>query len=136
MIRGLSRNGRVGVLLSCVALGLLASAACGGGGASGGGPPPPPTPTQPPPQPTDKTPIDGEVYYVLSQLSGLQADLINDSTSGGDHVIQQQRSFTDLAQRWAFTKLSTGDWRISNTSSTFCFDTVSISGVAYVIQNP
>jgi len=124
-----------------VALGLLASVGCGGGSGSSGGPPPPPpppppSPTQPPPQPTDQTPVNGEVYYVLSQFSGLQADLINDSTSAGDHVIQQQRSFTDLAQRWAFTELSTGDWRISNTSSTFCFDTVSISGVTYVIQNP
>src|SRR5882724_9672355 len=135
MIRGLSRNGRVGVLLSCVALGLLASAACGGGGASGGGPPPPPTPTQPPPQPVDKTPISGEVHYVLSQFSGLQVDLINDSTITGDHVIQQQRSFTDMAQRWAFTKLSAGGWQISNTASGFCFDLTTASGVAYVVQN-
>src|SRR5882757_5762491 len=141
MIRGPSGNARVGVLLSCVALGLLASAGCGGGGASGGGPPPPPpppppAPTQPPPQPVDKTPINGEVYYVLSQFSALQVDLINDSTITGDHVIQQQRSFTDLAQRWAFTKLSTGDWRISNTSSGFCFDLATASGVTYFVQNP
>src|SRR5882672_10610540 len=141
MIRGRCRNARVGVLLACVALGLLASVGCGGGSGSSGGPPPPPpppppSPTQPPPQPTDQTPVNGEVYYVLSQFSGLQADLINDSTSAGDHVIQQQRSFTDLAQRWAFTELSTGDWRISNTSSSFCFDTASISGVTYVVQNP
>src|SRR5258708_9995397 len=137
MIRGLSGNARVGVLLSCVALGLLASAACGGGGTSSGGPPPPPpAPTQPPPQPADKTPINGEVYYVLSQFSGLQVDLINDSTIASDHVVQQQRSFTDLSQRWAFTKLSTGDWRISNTSSGFCFDLTAASGVTYIGQNP
>ena len=140
MIRRLAMSLRARALFSCIALGLLASAGCGGGGTSAGSPPPPPppppTPTQPPPQPADKTPVNGEVYYVLSQWSGLQADLIRDSITAGDHVIQQPRSFTDLAQRWAFTKLSTGDWRISNTSSTFCFDTVSISRVAYVIQNP
>jgi arabinogalactan endo-1,4-beta-galactosidase len=82
------------------------------------------------------TPINGEVYYVLSQFSGLQVDLIDDSTTTGDHVIQQLRSFTDLAQRWAVTKLSTGDWRISNTSSGFCFDLTTVSGVTYVVQNP
>jgi arabinogalactan endo-1,4-beta-galactosidase len=125
-------------LLLCIALGLLSNVGCGGGGASGGPPPPPPPPppTQPPPQPVDKTPINGEVYYIVSQFSALQADLINDSTASGDHVIQQQRSFTDLAQRWAFTKLSTGAWRISDTSSSFCFDTATVAGVTYVIQNP
>jgi len=66
----------------------------------------------------------------------LQVDLINDSTITGDHVIQQQRSFTDLAQRWAFTKLSTGGWQISNTASGFCFDLATASGVTYVVQNP
>src|ERR1700675_509859 len=130
MIRRLATNARARVLFSCIALGLLASAGCGGGGTPAGSPPPPPppppTPTHPPPQPTDKTPIDGEVYYVLSQWSGLQADLIRDSITAGDHVIQQPRSFTDLAQRWAFTRLSGGDWRISNMSSGLCFDAASV----------
>jgi arabinogalactan endo-1,4-beta-galactosidase len=138
MIRRLAVSARARVLFSCIALGQLASLGCGGGGTSAGSPPPPPppTPTQPPPQPTDKTPIDGEVYYVLSQLSGLQADLIRDSITAGDHVIQQPRSFTDLAQRWALTRLSSGDWRISNISSGLCFDAASVSGVTYVVQNP
>jgi arabinogalactan endo-1,4-beta-galactosidase len=41
-----------------------------------------------------------------------------------------------LAQRWAFTRLSGGDWRISNMSSGLCFDAASVSGVTYVVQNP
>lgn len=138
MSRGLCARRRFALaLLSTVVL-LLANVSCGGGGTSGGPPPPPPPPppTTPPPQPVDKTPINGEVYYVLSQFSGLQVDLINDSTTNGDHVIQQQRSFTDLGQRWAFTKLSTGAWRISNTSSGFCFDVAAVSGVTYVVQKP
>ncbi|HEX4426187.1 MAG TPA: glycosyl hydrolase 53 family protein [Terriglobales bacterium] len=126
-------------LLLGLALGLISNAGCGGSGTSGGSPTPPPppiTPTAPPTQPVDKTPINGEVYYVINQLSGLQADLTNDSTAIGDHVIQQQRSFTDLGQRWAFTKLSAGGWQINNMSSTYCFDTAIISSVTYVVQNP
>jgi arabinogalactan endo-1,4-beta-galactosidase len=128
----------LGCISFCVALGLLSTVGCGGGANGGGSPSPPPptiTPTTPPSQPVDLTPINGEVYYVVSQLSGLQADLINDSASAGDHVIQQQRSFTDSGQRWAFTKLSAGGWRISNISSSFCFDTAIISSVTYVVQN-
>src|SRR5437773_1062430 len=45
-----------------------------GGNGSGGG-----KTTTPPPQPTDITPINGEVYYVLNQSSGLRADLIGNS---------------------------------------------------------
>jgi arabinogalactan endo-1,4-beta-galactosidase len=122
-----------------LALCLLATVGCGGGGTTGGSPTtpsPPITPTTPPPQPVDITPINGEVYYVINQLSGLQADLINNSTTTADHVIQQQRSFADLGQRWAFTKLSAGGWKISNISSTYCFDTASVSSVTYVVQNP
>jgi arabinogalactan endo-1,4-beta-galactosidase len=125
------------VLFLSLSLGLVSNVGCGGGGATVGPPPPPsPTPTVPPPQPVDPTPINGEVYYVLSQLSGLQADLINDSTTSGDHVIQQERSFSDLGQRWAFTKLSADTWGISNTSSGFCFDIATASGITYVVQNP
>jgi hypothetical protein len=126
-------------LLLGLALGLISNAGCGGSGTSGGSPTPPPppiTPTAPPTQPVDKTPINGEVYYVINQLSDLQADLTNDSTAIGDHVIQQQRSFTNLGQRWAFTKLSAGGWQINNMSSTYCFDTAIISSVTYVVQNP
>jgi hypothetical protein len=55
--------------------------------------------------PTDITPLHGEVYYVLNQLSGLEANLNNNSTTGGDHLVQQQQNSTNLSQRWAFTKL-------------------------------
>jgi hypothetical protein len=55
--------------------------------------------------PTNITPLNGEVYYVLNQLSGLEADLNNNSTTGGDHLVQQQQNSTNLSQRWAFTKL-------------------------------
>lgn len=83
----------------------------------------------------DISPIDGEAYYALNQLSGLQADLISDSTTVGAHVIQQQRTFTDLSQRWAFTKLTDGSWQVSNTLSSLCWDTASSSGVTSLVQN-
>lgn len=119
---------------------VLACAGCGGGSSSpistgpnpNPTPPPPVTPTTPPNQPVDITPINGETYYILNQGTGLQADLINDSTTAGDHIIQQTKSFTDLAQRWTFVKTTDGNWAISNTASSFCFD---ISGTT-VVQNP
>ena len=91
--------------------------------------------SQQPPEPTDITPINGEVYYVLNQLSGLQADLNNNSSTAGDKILEDQPSFSDLSQRWAFTRLSGGDWRISNLSNRFCLDSASNAGVTYVVQN-
>lgn len=124
------------LLLFLVTLGSLAcgggsSSGGGGGGGGGGG-----QITQPPAQPTDKTPINGETYYVLNQLSGLQADLINNSVTPGDHVIQQARSFTSRTQHWAFTALTGGHWKISNVSNGFCLDSVASSGTTWVVQNP
>ncbi len=92
-------------------------------------------PSQQPSEPTDISPINGDVYYVLNQLSGLQADLNNNSTTVGDHIVQQPRSFTDLSQRWAFTKLPGGSWQISNLFNQLCFDSATASGVVYVVQN-
>jgi arabinogalactan endo-1,4-beta-galactosidase len=92
-------------------------------------------PSQQPPEPTDITPINGEVYYVLNQLSGLQVDLNNNSTTAGDHILQDQPSFSNLSQRWTFTKLSGGAWRISDLSNHFCLDSASNAGVTYVVQN-
>ena len=92
--------------------------------------------SQQPPEPTDISPIDGEIYYVANQLSGLQADLNNNSTTPGDHIVQQVRSFTNTSQRWAFTKLPGGAWQIGNVRNGLCFDGTTISGVAYVLQNP
>jgi arabinogalactan endo-1,4-beta-galactosidase len=92
-------------------------------------------PSQQPAEPTDITPINGEVYYVLNQLSGLQADLNNNSTTAGDHILENQRTFTDLSQRWAFTSLAGGVWKISNLANQLCLDSASSGGVTYVVQN-
>jgi arabinogalactan endo-1,4-beta-galactosidase len=91
--------------------------------------------SQQPAEPTDITPINGETYYLLNQLSGLQADLNNNSTTAGDNILQDPPSFSNLSQRWAFTKLSGGSWRISNLSNHFCLDSASNAGVTYVVQN-
>ena len=84
-----------------------------------------------PAEPTDITPINGEVYYVLNQLSGLQADT-NGSQTTGSQISQRTRSFTSLGQRWAFTSLTGGSWKISNISDQLCFDG---AGGAAIAQN-
>ena len=93
-------------------------------------------PSQQPPQPTDITPISAEAYYVLNQLDALQVDLNNNSTTTGDHLLQEPRSFTNTSQRWVFTKTSGGVWQISNVRNSLCLDSAGISGVIYVVQNP
>jgi hypothetical protein len=70
-------------------------------------------PVTQPPEPVDPSPINGETYYFVNQLSGLQADLNGDSTPNGDFVNQNTRSFSSLSQRWAVTKLQDGNWKIS-----------------------
>jgi arabinogalactan endo-1,4-beta-galactosidase len=92
-------------------------------------------PSQQPAEPTDITPINGEVYYVLNQLSGLQADLNNNSSTAGDHILADTRSFTNLSQRWAFNSVSAGLWTIKNLSNLLCLDASSSGGVTYVVQN-
>jgi arabinogalactan endo-1,4-beta-galactosidase len=93
-------------------------------------------PSQQPSEPTDVSPLNGEVYYVLNQLSGLQVDLDDDSTTAGDNLVQEPPSFTDLGQRWAFTILSGGLLRISNIANGLCLDSAVSAGVTYVVQNP
>jgi arabinogalactan endo-1,4-beta-galactosidase len=93
-------------------------------------------PSQQPAEPTDITPINGQVYYVINQLSGLQADLNNNSTTAGANIVQQPRTFTNASQRWAFTMLAGGSWQISNILNSLCLDSAAVSGVAYVVQNP
>jgi len=108
------------------------------GGGSGGSSPLTtivPAPSQQPQEPTDATPVNGETYYLLNQLSGLQADLIDNSTTAGDHIVQQPRSFTNLSQRWAFTRLSDGFWRISNTRNSLCFDSAAIFRVTHPVRD-
>jgi arabinogalactan endo-1,4-beta-galactosidase len=86
--------------------------------------------SQQPAQPTDITPINGEVYYVLNQLSGLQADLNSNSTTTGDLILQQARTFTNTSQRWTFT-LSSGFWQISNVRNGLCLESTG----GFVVQN-
>src|ERR1700722_9311600 len=92
-------------------------------------------PSQQPTEPTNITPINGDVYYVVNQLSGLQADLNHDSTTSGSQILQQPRTFIDTSQRWAFVTLPSGSWQIRNTFNSLCLDTATISGVVYVVQN-
>jgi arabinogalactan endo-1,4-beta-galactosidase len=86
-----------------------------------------------PTEPTDIQPIDGEIYYFVNQLSGLQMDLNNSSTTVGDSILIESRSFTSLTQRWALTKASSGNWAISNLSNGLCLD--SNSGQSAAVQN-
>jgi len=104
----------------CCLVGILVfSCFCALGGAAG---------AQQPAEPVDITPIDGETYYILNQASGLQVDLNDNSTATGGHVVQQQPSFTNPSQRWAFTRLGGGFWRISNIRNGLCLD--SADGIA------
>jgi arabinogalactan endo-1,4-beta-galactosidase len=93
-------------------------------------------PSQQPPQPIDITPISSQAYYILDQLSGLQVDLNNNSTTAGDHLLQQPRTFTNTSQRWTFTTVSGGSWQIADVRNGLCFDSANISGVMYAVQNP
>jgi arabinogalactan endo-1,4-beta-galactosidase len=92
-------------------------------------------PSQQPAEPTNISPINGEVYYVVNQLSGLQIDLNNNSTIAGDHIVQQPRTFTNTSQRWAFTTLAGGAWQVSNILNGLCLDSVTVSSLVYVVQN-
>lgn len=78
--------------------------------------------SQQPPQPVDITPIDGETYYVVNRLSGMQIDLESVSATAGAGVVQQPRTFTKLSQRWTFAGLSAGFWQIGNYSDGQCLD--------------
>jgi len=89
-----------------------------------------------PPEPVDPRPIDGEVYYLVNQLSGLQVDLNNGSTAAGETMVLNTRSFTNLSQRWAFTRALDGNWKISNLVSDLCLDSAFSRGTTYVVQKP
>ncbi len=71
----------------------------------------------------------------MNQFSGMQIDLNNNSAAAGDHLLQEPRSFINTSQRWTFAKVG-GAWQISNIRNTLCLDSATISGVAYVVQNP
>ncbi len=91
---------------------------------------------QQPAEPSDISPINGEVYYLINQLSGMQADLNNGSTTAGTALLQQPRSFTSLTQRWALTKLPGNFWAITNLANGLCMDASVGSGSTATVQNP
>ena len=88
-----------------------------------------------PPEPVDPTPIDGEMYYLINQISGMQMDLNDNSTTLGDNILVDQRSFTNLGQRWAFTRDLSGSWKISNLLSGLCLDSFVLQSITYAVQN-
>lgn len=94
------------------------------------------SPAQPPAQPVDTSPLDGETYYFINQLSGLQVDLDNGSTTSGASVLVETRSFTSLTQRWALTRLPGGAWAIGNLANGLCLDSATSGGATLTVQNP
>lgn len=91
---------------------------------------------QQPPPPVDVSPLNGETYYLVNQSTDLQMDLNSGSTASGDHILQQQRTFSSLSQRWATTKLANGSWKISNLFNSLCLDASTSGGVTWTVQNP
>ena len=91
---------------------------------------------QQPAEPLDASPIDGETYYLVNQLSGLQMDLHNGSATPGDSILIQSRSFTSLTQRWAMTRLPGGYWAISNLANGLCLDSAASGSTITTVQNP
>jgi arabinogalactan endo-1,4-beta-galactosidase len=91
---------------------------------------------QQPAEPVNINPIDGETYYFINQLSGLQMDLDNGSTTSGASILIQGRSFTSLSQRWAMTRLPAGGWAIANIDNGLCLDSATSGGATSTVQNP
>jgi arabinogalactan endo-1,4-beta-galactosidase len=71
---------------------------------------------QQPPPPVDISPNDGEIYYLINQRSGLQADSAGDT----ERVRLQSRSFTALSQRWALVRAEGGRWAVENVATESC----------------
>lgn len=90
---------------------------------------------QQPAEPTDINPINGEVYYLIDQSSGLQADLNNGSTTTGAALVQNVRSFTSLTQRWALTSVAGNSWAITNLADGLCMDAAVSSGSTLTVEN-
>jgi arabinogalactan endo-1,4-beta-galactosidase len=91
---------------------------------------------QQPTEPVNINPIDGETYYLINQLSGLQMDLDNGSTSAGASILIESRSFTSLSQRWALTHVASGSWAISNLYNGLCLDSATSGSTTTTVQNP
>jgi len=90
---------------------------------------------QQPAEPVDISPINGETYYLINQLSGLQADLDGGSTTAGQPLVLENRSFTSLTQRWAFTHLPGGNWAIANIADGLCFDSATSGSTTTTVEN-
>ena len=91
---------------------------------------------QQPAEPVDNSPIDGESYTFINQLSGLQMDLDHGSSAAGGAIVQQSRSFTSLSQRWALTRLAAGGWAITNLANGLCLDSAVSGNTTATVQNP
>src|ERR1700692_1496485 len=76
-----------------------------------------PAGAQQPAKPVDISPNDGEIYYLVNQHSGLQADT---SRTGKRRVNQQPRNFSSNSQRWAFARSGDGRWQIENAAAGLC----------------
>src|ERR1700692_955751 len=76
-----------------------------------------PAGAQQPAKPVDISPNDGEIYYLVNQHSGLQAD---SSRTGERRVNQQPRNFSSASQRWALTRSGDGRWQIENAAVELC----------------
>jgi arabinogalactan endo-1,4-beta-galactosidase len=72
---------------------------------------------QQPAKPVDISPNDGEIYYLVNQHSGLQAD---SSRTGERRVNQQPRNFSRVSQRWALARSGDGRWQIENAAAELC----------------
>jgi arabinogalactan endo-1,4-beta-galactosidase len=91
---------------------------------------------QQPAEPLDPSPINGETYYLVNQLSGFQADIQAGSSASGSYLIQNQRNLTGLTQRWAIAQMPSGNWKLSSISDGLCMDTATSGGTSKVVQQP
>ena len=73
---------------------------------------------QQPREPLDVRPIDGEVYYLINQHSGLQAD--SPASSGSVRVPQEPWNFRESSQRWMLARAADGSWAIENIGAGKC----------------
>ena len=73
---------------------------------------------QQPREPLDVRPIDGEVYYLINQHSGLQADA--PVSSGSERVTQETWNFRESSQRWMLARAADGSWAIENVGAQKC----------------
>jgi arabinogalactan endo-1,4-beta-galactosidase len=76
---------------------------------------------QQPAEPIDVSPNNGEIYYLVNQRNGLQADATEAKDRG--RVGVQPRSFTSATQRWALQRVeSSRHWEIRNVASGLCLE--------------